>query len=124
MIKTGIFILLAVLLIPSPGVISSNELSFQGYTGLLNIPNGYVTPNKRLEILFSNQLEYTRKNLDRAENYVFSTGLLPNFEIGGRFTEERLLGHHAPHGDLEQGSHLALGARPAFVLVAVGEQSE
>jgi len=66
-----------------------NGLSFQGYTGLFNAPNAAVTAEGRLYFLFSDQVEPHRRHLqDSAENYMFSIGLLPYFEIGGRFTEE------------------------------------
>ncbi len=66
-----------------------NGLSLQGYTGLFNAPNAVVTEQGRLYFLFSDQMEPHRRDLqDSAENYMFSIGLLPYFEIGGRFTEE------------------------------------
>ena len=66
-----------------------NGLSLQGYTGLFNAPNAAVTAEGRLYFLFSDQVEPHRRHLqDSAENYMFSIGLLPHFEIGGRFTEE------------------------------------
>lgn len=66
-----------------------NGLSLQGYTGILNAPNAAVTAEGRLYFLFSDQVEPHRRTLqDSAENYMFSIGMLPYFEIGGRFTEE------------------------------------
>lgn len=66
-----------------------NGLSLQGYTGLLNAPNAVVTDEGRGYLLFSDQMERHRRRLqDSAENYMFSIGLLPNFEIGARLTEE------------------------------------
>ncbi len=90
--RFGIFIgVIAGLLLSSSGHAEElhNALSLQGYTGLLNTPNAEVTQNGRLYMLFSDQVEPYRRHLqDSAENYLFSIGFLPYFEIGGRFTEE------------------------------------
>jgi len=69
-----------------------NALSFQGFTGLLNTPNALVTDQGKAYTVFSNQLEPTQRYLESAENYLFSIGLLPYLEFGGRFSEEQPFG--------------------------------
>lgn len=65
-----------------------NPICFQGYTGILNTPNAEITEEGVIYPTFSNQLEAGRRHLNSAENYMFSLGLLPFLEIGGRLTEE------------------------------------
>ncbi len=65
-----------------------NPACFQGYTGILNTPNAEITEAGFIYPVFSNQLEETRRHMDSAENYMFSIGMLPFLELGGRLTEE------------------------------------
>lgn len=63
-------------------------MSLQGYTGLLNIPNAAVTDQGKVVLFYSDQEESSKRDwLDREDSYVFSLGLLPCFEIGGRITD-------------------------------------
>lgn len=68
-------------------------LSFQGYSGLINIPNAMVTNLGTFDALYSNQIEQFRPaSIENADNYMISVGMLPYFEIAGRLTEERPVG--------------------------------
>ncbi len=63
----------------------SNRLSTQGYTGLLNTPHALITQEKRIDTLYSNHIgddfpSYTQT----ADSYLFSIGIWPNIELGGR----------------------------------------
>lgn len=89
--STVLFVSVAIIIFPVCVLAGrfNNDLSFQGYTGLLSTPNAEVTGDGEMHIQFSNQLEQHRRHLDGAENYMFSIGILPNIEIGGRLTEER-----------------------------------
>ena len=81
---------LALLLFPPPVFAfgHSPALSFQGYTGLLNIPDAEVTPEGTMEFLFSDQIEPEwRDRVPRQENYQFSIGVLPHVEGGVRLIE-------------------------------------
>ena len=64
-----------------------NFLSLEGYTGLLNVPNAEVTDEGKVALLYSNQKEKTFRDLSREDSYIFSFGLLPYFELGGRLTD-------------------------------------
>lgn len=81
---------LALLLLPQAVLAfgHSPALSFQGYTGLLNIPDAEVTPEGTMEFLFSDQIEPAwRDRVPRQENYLFSLGVLPHIEGGVRLIE-------------------------------------
>ena len=63
-------------------------MSLQGYTGLLNIPNAAVTDQGKVVLFYSDQEESSKRDwLNREDSYIFSLGLLPCFEIGGRITD-------------------------------------
>ena len=64
-----------------------NFLSLEGYTGLLNAPNAEVTDEGKVALLYSDQKEKTFRDLTREDSYIFSFGLLPYFELGGRLTD-------------------------------------
>lgn len=65
-----------------------NAMSLQGFTGLLNVPNAEVTDEGKVVLLYSDQEENTRRRqLSREDSYIFSLGLLPYFELGGRLTD-------------------------------------
>lgn len=65
-----------------------NAMSLQGYTGLLNIPNSEVTDEGKVVLLYSDQEESSKRDwLSREDSYIFSLGLLPWFELGGRLTD-------------------------------------
>lgn len=65
-----------------------NALSLQGFTGLLNTPNAEVTDDGAMATLFTNQKESQWRNrATREDSYLFSVGLLPFFEVGGRLTD-------------------------------------
>jgi len=69
--------------------------SFQGYTGLINTPNAQVMNEGDLSFSFNNQFDNHLRNYDYtkpeqySEDYIFGVGLLPGFEIQGRFKEQR-----------------------------------
>jgi len=67
-----------------------NSISFQGYTGLINIPNAEILEDGKVEFSFSNQVDaervrFTRKDYT-ADQYMFNFGILPNLELTGRLT--------------------------------------
>ena len=72
-----------------PAVASADgSISFQGYSGLLNIPTAEVTPEGTLEPVFTNQLDRRfQGEQTRPRNTLFSLGLFPNLEIGGRIAD-------------------------------------
>lgn len=96
--------------------------SLQGYTGLLNIPNALVTPEGRLDALFTNQTEEKwRGKIPRQENYLFSVGFFSLLEMGGRLTE-------APGKARDLAGNFKLSTAPLFTnipllpVVAIGIQ--
>jgi len=72
-----------------------HSLSFQGYTGLVNIPNAQVMNEGDISFSFNNQFDNHLRNYDYtkpkdyAEDYIFGVGFLPNFEFQGRFKEQK-----------------------------------
>ena len=68
-------------------------MCLQGYTGLLNTPTANTSPEGRVSLLFSDQVEKNRSpEVKNAENFLLSIGLLPNVELSGRLTEEHPAG--------------------------------
>ncbi len=67
-----------------------NYTSFQGYTGIMNIPNANVLDYGKAEVSFSNQVSYF-DNLKREDykalDYFLNIGILPYLEVGGRVSE-------------------------------------
>ncbi len=65
-----------------------NSINFQGFTGLINIPNAEVVQDGDVALSFSNQVDAfrIRKEKDRytAEHYFVNIGLMPNLEVIGR----------------------------------------
>ncbi|QEP42708.1 hypothetical protein D5085_05910 [Ectothiorhodospiraceae bacterium BW-2] len=67
------------------------DLSFHGYSGLLNLPTAEVTPTGEFEAQFTNQYNALEGGsgtnpLVAGRNLMFSIGLWPHFELGGRHT--------------------------------------
>jgi hypothetical protein len=62
-------------------------ISFEGYTGLLNVPSADVTPDGRLDPALSNHLEGRYAHHTGPRNALFSLGLWPYLELGGRLAE-------------------------------------
>lgn len=60
-------------------------MAFPGFTGLINTPNALIAPEGRVDLQYNNQLEsiYAGKVI-QPRNYLFSLGLLPHIELGGR----------------------------------------
>ena len=83
----GAVLLLMTMASPSAAEFRTGQ-SVQGYTGILNTPNAFVSDIGALDLTFSDHLEPNRRRLSDAENYLFSIGFLPFLEVGGRFTEE------------------------------------
>jgi len=68
-----------------------SALSLEGFTGVLNTPNAFVTEEGWLYALYSNQRESKWRNkVPFEDNYTFSIGFFNFVELGGRFFE-------APH---------------------------
>lgn len=59
------------------------NLSFQGYSGLFNVPNAMTTEHGTLSTGYSNLIAIDNKNLSN-NNVITSIGILPFVEIGGR----------------------------------------
>jgi len=73
---------------------SLSGVSFQGYTGLINIPNAQVIEEGSAVLHFNNQFDnnlryydYSKDMKDSEENYIFGVGFLPSLEIVGRVVE-------------------------------------
>lgn len=63
----------------------SDRLSLQGYTGLLNTPNALVTHEKKIDVLYSNNFDNDFPSYTQSvDSYLFSIGIWPNIELGGR----------------------------------------
>jgi hypothetical protein len=64
-----------------------NGLSLQGFTGILNTPNAYVTKEGDFYFQYTNQKESTwRDRTPYQDNYLFSVGAFSILELGGRLT--------------------------------------
>ncbi len=65
-------------------------LSDQGYTGYVNTPSAFVTPEGRLSFLWTDAVPSadTRDYLlyDQADNYLLSMGMFPRLEFSARLT--------------------------------------
>ncbi len=65
-----------------------NSSSFQGYTGIINIPTAEVIQDGKIELQISNQVDAFRVRETRdeyeAQHYFLNFGFLPNLEITGR----------------------------------------
>lgn len=74
---------------PVPARSVDAGMSFEGYTGLLTIPTGRVTPEGDVDVQANNYLDPRFRHLpDReARNYIFSVGMWPHLEVGGRLAE-------------------------------------
>jgi hypothetical protein len=69
----------------SAGAQLQNHLSFEGYTGIINTPTAEVTPETDVDLQFNDQLESQYVHLyPRSRNFLFSMGVLPFLELGGR----------------------------------------
>lgn len=72
----------------------TSDFSFQGYTGLINTPNAQVITEGNGIIHFNNQYDnHLRKyNYDTekpsSRDYIIGVGILPNFEVAGRNSNE------------------------------------
>jgi hypothetical protein len=69
--------------------VDDGMLSFQGFTGILNIPSAHVNREGSIHLMYSDQRENIWRNdrQKRQENYLLSIGLFNFFELGGRLTE-------------------------------------
>ncbi|WP_175443140.1 YjbH domain-containing protein [Halofilum ochraceum] len=67
----------------APAIDTAPGLSWQGYTGLFNIPHARVTPFGAMTAGYSTQVELAGEYIT-GSNYLLSLGLLPNLEINGR----------------------------------------
>ena len=63
--------------------------SFQGFTGIINTPNAEILEDGKVELQISNQVDSERvrgrRDEYRADQYMVNFGILPNFELGGRY---------------------------------------
>ncbi|MDX5298003.1 MAG: YjbH domain-containing protein, partial [Gammaproteobacteria bacterium] len=60
-------------------------LSFQGYTGLLNIPTATVASHGQVDAYYADQLFY-RGRYTHNQNVFGNFGIFPNVEVGGRLS--------------------------------------
>jgi hypothetical protein len=82
--------LIAILILPVISFAEINDvfLSFQGYSGIINVPNAAVLPDGRFSFMFNNQ---TPPNLESAypdcffKNFIATIGIFPYTEITARF---------------------------------------
>jgi hypothetical protein len=71
----------------------THSLSYQGYSGLINIPNAQVMSEGDLTLHFDNQFDNALRgyDLDRPysykEDYIFGVGILPFIEVQLRLSE-------------------------------------
>jgi len=97
-------------------------LSLEGFTGVLNTPNAYVTEEGWLDALYTNQKESQWRNkVPFEDNYLFSIGFFNFIELGGRFFE-------APHagrdlsGNLKVTSAFLTRDHPLLPVLGIGVQ--
>ena len=67
----------------------NTHTSFQGYTGIINIPTANLIDVGKAELSLSNQVGYfdaLKKEDYKAEDYIFNIGLLHYLEFGGRLS--------------------------------------
>eukprot|EP00456_Euglypha_rotunda_P011678 TRINITY_DN13116_c0_g1_i4.p1 TRINITY_DN13116_c0_g1~~TRINITY_DN13116_c0_g1_i4.p1 ORF type:complete len:106 (-),score=10.23 TRINITY_DN13116_c0_g1_i4:11-328(-) len=64
----------------------ASTLSMRGYSGLIEIPDGLVTPEGVLDAGFNNDIEShairARSRIDQSRTFMFSTGMWDRLEIG------------------------------------------
>jgi len=74
--------------------IHNAAISFQGYTGLINIPNAQILEEGVFVFSYNNQFDEHLRGYDTArqrvesEDYQFGIGLFPHFEMQGRLKEQ------------------------------------
>ncbi len=77
----------------SSSIVMASDLSFQGYTGLINTPNAQIIKDGDTIFHFNNQFDNNlrdynySKDVNSEENYIFGIGFLPSLEIVGRVVE-------------------------------------
>lgn len=106
-----------------------NNLSLQGFTGLINTPNAYVTPDSRVDVSLNNQLESEFVDLyPDGHSFLFSMGVLPYVELGGRLAVRN--DNSRNNGDIRGGNRDLSGniklqipwQREYFPAIALGAQ--
>lgn len=111
-------------------------LSDQGYTGYVNTPSAFVTPEGRLSFLWSDAVPSadTRDYLlyDQADNYLLSIGMFPRLEFSARLTNSGESGFGANANafttladgqrDLSTNAKLNLWSSTSGLAAAVGLQ--
>ena len=80
-LNLSLFICLCVNLTISHGMESGQ--SFQGLTGLINVPNAEIAHHGEVQIHYSDQIFHQRE-YSHNNNLMTSIGILPNLEVGGR----------------------------------------
>lgn len=82
-----IFLFYCVVLYPESYVIAQ-ELAFPGMSGVLATPDAYTTEVGEVNYQFNTYGESNNQtNFDRTYNHVFTVGVTPNAELGGRLTD-------------------------------------
>ena len=65
----------------------ADGLSAQGFSGLLNTPTAAITPAGSIDLQYNNQVERQfPDSFTVTDTYLFTSGLFPNFEFGGRLS--------------------------------------
>ena len=80
--------LLALTMCLSSNQLLGNDIAFTGSTGILSTPNAYIAGEGEVSYQYNNYGETANKNqYDKTNNHVFTLGIHPNLEIGGRLTD-------------------------------------
>lgn len=68
--------------------VSAQELAFPGMSGVLTTPDAYTTEVGEINYQFNTYGETSNQNtFDKTYNHVFTAGITPNVELGGRLTD-------------------------------------
>lgn len=100
-----------------------NGLSLQGYTGILNTPNAYVTEEGSIYAQYSNQKESMwRKSTRTQDNTMLSVGFLSIVEVGGRLTVRPGSGNRDLSANFKFSSEPLTRKYPYLPVLALGMQ--
>ncbi|WP_247682428.1 YjbH domain-containing protein [Pseudoalteromonas sp. MMG013] len=96
---------------PAMAAITDNQ-SFYGYTGLINIPNAYTADFGSLHTQYNNQLEF-RQDIVDGHNFTINAGVFDGLEVGGKIASVSIhdnLFHERARGE-EQIRDLSFNAK-------------
>ncbi|WP_105167366.1 YjbH domain-containing protein [Pseudoalteromonas sp. T1lg23B] len=69
---------------------SDSYQSFNGYTGLLNVPNAKVQGTGVFDFGFNNQFDFRGEKYLDGYNYIFSVGVFENLEVSGQIASNTM----------------------------------